>query len=448
MAQPPSSARVVATRVLHRVAAEGAWAAPALDAEIDRAGLDARDAALATEIVYGTLRALPSIDATIAARQKRKGALEELTLAALRAATYQLTHLSGAPSHAVVSDAVSIVRAQRGEPLGRFANAVLRAIARERPEAPLRSSRIEVPRWLEGEIVRGLGAERAETFLRARSMPPPIALRVSLHRTSREALAARILEARPSGRVRAGALSPMALLVSGVGDPRTLPGWSEGLFAVQDEGSQLVAMLLDAQPGETIADACAGRGGKTAVLLSRVGDAGRVTAIDLHERKLEQIGAELERLGHRRENASVQAIDLSVGIGGMERAFDRVLVDAPCTGLGTIHRRPELMLRLGPGDPARMGALQLSIAKNAARAVRPGGALVVAVCSASRAEGPELADRLEREVPGLTRLRDAVPGAPIEADPDGVFRIGPFGVAAEDGPDVYQVVRFRVAAAN
>ncbi|MDQ3035040.1 MAG: hypothetical protein M3Y87_21715, partial [Myxococcota bacterium] len=175
MATPPSEARFVATRVLHRVATEGAWASPALDAEIDRAALDGRDAALATEIVYGTLRALPSIDRTIAARQSRKGPIEELTMAALRGATYQLTHLSGAPSHAVVSDTVSIVRGQRGEALGRFVNAMLRAIARERPEAPVRSTKLEVPRWLEGEIVRGLGAERADAFLRARSMPPPIA---------------------------------------------------------------------------------------------------------------------------------------------------------------------------------------------------------------------------------------------------------------------------------
>src|SRR5690606_28809909 len=111
-----------------------------------------------------------------------------------------------------------------------------------------------------------------------------------------------------------------------------------------------------------------------------------------------------ERLKLPRGVADIAALDLSVGVGGLEGAFDRVLVDAPCTGLGTIHRRPELLLRLGPGDPARMGARQLAIARNAARMVRPGGVLVFAVCSPTRAEGPEVAARLEREVPGLTRL--------------------------------------------
>lgn len=445
----PSPGRVVAARVLHRIEAEGAWASPALDAEIERAGLDSRDAALATEIVYGTLRALPSVDRAIAARQSKKGALEPFARAALRAATYQLLHLSGAPPHAVVSDTVSIVRAQRGEGLSRFANAVLRAIARERPEAPERPARIEVPRWLEGEIVRGLGDARAHAFLAARPLPPPVPLRVSLHRIARAELAERIRAARPAGVVRESVLSASGLLVSGVGDPRALPGWDEGLFAVQDVGSQVVARLLGARPGEVIADACAGRGGKTALLLGDVGPSGatghgRVTAIDLHERKLEQIGPELDRLGLPRERVEVAAIDLAVGSGGLERAFDRVLVDAPCTGIGTIHRRPELMLRLGPGDPARMGALQLAIAKSAARMVRPGGTLAIAVCSPTRAEGPELAAALEREVPGIARLRERVEGVPIDPDDDGVLRVGPFGDVADDGADAYQVARFRV----
>ncbi|AKF05355.1 Ribosomal RNA small subunit methyltransferase B [Sandaracinus amylolyticus] len=446
MVAPASPARVVATRVLHRIATEGAWASPALDAEIERAGLDARDAALATEIVYGTLRTLPSIDRALASKQTKKGELEPLTRATLRAAQYQLAHLSGAPSHAVVSDAVSIVRAQRGEGLSRFANAVLRALARERPSSPERATRLEVPKWLEGEMTRGLGAERAEAFLRARPLPPPIALRVELTRTTREALATRIREARPSGTVREGVLSPRALLVSGVGDPRALPGWDEGLFAVQDEGSQVVAALLDARAGESIADACAGRGGKTALLVSQVGASGSVTAIDLHERKLEQIDGELARLGLPRDHARIEARDLSVGVGGLERAFDRVLVDAPCTGLGTIHRRPELLLRLTPADPARMGALQLAIARNAAKMVKPGGVLAFAVCSPTRAEGPEVAARMEREIPGLTRLVDHVEGVPLAPDDDGVWRIGPFGIASDEGPDAYQVVRFGITS--
>jgi len=249
---------------------------------------------------------------------------------------------------------------------------------------------------------------------------------------------------RPGASVRELALSPRALAIARAGDPRALPGWDEGLFAVQDEGSQLVAMLLEPREGEAIADACAGRGGKTTFLAERVGARGKVTAIDLHEPKLDRIPAELARLGIARERVETIAIDLSVGCGGLERRFDRVLVDAPCTGLGTVHRRPEILLRIAESDPARMAELQRAIARNAAKMAKPGGTLAIAVCSPTRAEGPELADAIEEDVPGLERLRDAVPDVPIAPDADGVFRIGPFSAPEDGGPDCYQIVRYRV----
>lgn len=440
----PAIARVIATRVLHRVAAEAAWASPALDAEITRARADERDAALATAIAYGTLRSLGSIDHAIASQVTRKGEIEPVALAALRAAAFQLLHLR-TPPHAVVSDTVSIVRAQRGEGLARFANAVLRKIARDRPDHPEPPDAIEVPEWLAREIERGLGSsERARSFLRARPLPPPIDLRVAIEKIGRAELAQTIRDVRPAASVRERSLSPRALAIARAGDPRALPGWDEGLFAVQDEGSQLVAMLLEARPGETIADACAGRGGKTTFLAERVGPRGKVAAVDLFEPKLDRIPGELARLGIPRERVETSAIDLSAGCGGLERRFDRVLLDAPCTGLGTVHRRPEILLRIGEGDPARMGELQRAIARNAARLARPGGTLVIAVCSPSRAEGPELADALEREIPALERLREPAPDVPILPDADGIYRIGPFSAPGDDGPDCYQVVRYIV----
>ena len=131
------------------------------------------------------------------------------------------------------------------------------------------------------------------------------------------------------------------------------------------------------------------------------------------------------------------ALDLTVGTGGLDASFDRVLVDAPCTGLGTVHRRPELLLRLGPEDPARMAALQTRILTTAASLVRPGGLLVYAVCSPTDEEGRDVADALEERVAGLTRLPSS-PGDPISADEDGISRIGPWA----EGADAYQVVRW------
>ena len=433
-------ARRVAAHVLARVAAEGAWASPTLDAELSRSHLAPDAVGRATDLVYGSLRTLPLLDRALDAQRERKGPLDPRAHAILRSAIYQL-QFTRAPSYAIVKDSVALVREARGEGLARFANAVLRRIAEKRPAEPVPPTRVEVPEWVERAIERSLGGERAQAFLGARPLPPPIALRVSTHRTTRDALIARLREARPHAQIEAGSLVDASILVRGAGDPRRLPGYDEGLFAVQDEGSQLVAALLGAQPGEKVADVCAGHGGKTAVLAAAVGPSGSITAIDVADRKLEAIQPELARVGIATP-LETMAIDLEVGDGGLAGRFDRVLVDAPCTGLGTLHRRPELLLRLGPEDPARMAALQLAIVSRAASLVRPGGVLAVAVCSWAHEEGPGLADALAKLHPELARDHSPVPGVSAVPDADGVIRVGPW-LDRAGSADGYQVVRFR-----
>ncbi|MFW6051086.1 MAG: RsmB/NOP family class I SAM-dependent RNA methyltransferase [Myxococcota bacterium] len=431
--------RVVATRVLYRVAAKGAFATPALDAEIRRAGLDARDAALASEIVYGALRVLPSLDRTIAAHLRRAGRMDAHARAALRAASYQILHLSRVPPRAAVHDAVALVRRERGAPLAGFVNAVLRRVADVRPTDPRPPDRLEVPPWLEAQLEEALGPDRAEAFLRVRPLPPPLGLRV---RGDREAFARRLRADRPDAEVTAGALSPGALRVRHAGDPRRLPGYEDGAFCVQEEGAQVVALALGASEGDRVVDACAGRGGKTLLLAEAVGPVGHVTALDLHERKLEAIGAELARLHLSAERVETRTVDLTVGTGGLEARFDRVLVDAPCTNLGTVHRRPELLFRLSPEDPGRLAILQRGILRQAARLVRPGGLLAYAVCSPTREEGPGVAAFVEQELEGLERLPAPLPGSGLSPDPDGVARVGPWSDPG-GGADAYQIVRWR-----
>jgi 16S rRNA (cytosine967-C5)-methyltransferase len=242
--------------------------------------------------------------------------------------------------------------------------------------------------------------------------------------------------------LRPSPLLPSVLYAQRIGDPRKLPGYAEGRFAVQDAGAGLIAALLEAQAGERVLDACAGRGGKTAQLLAAVGAAGQVTAIDVHARKLELLSVEAQRLGFDPALLSTETIDLSRGDGGLAGGFDRVLVDAPCTGLGTLVRRPEIALRLGPKDPARLADLQLRILRTALSLLRPGGILVYAVCSGSAEEGGGVADRLEAADSRILRLRNSVEGVPLTPDEDGVFRIGPWLGEGADLPDVYQVVRW------
>ncbi|MCB9597130.1 MAG: methyltransferase domain-containing protein [Sandaracinaceae bacterium] len=381
--------RLVATRVLFRVATDGAFATPTLDAEIRRSRLSSQDAGLATEIVYGALRVLPELDRVLDERLKTPKTTDPWLRAALRVGAYQLLHLSRVPPHAAVSETVSACRAERGPKLAGVANAVLRRIAKERPAEPTPPTQMIVPPWLDACVRRGLGAERADVFFGARRLPPPLGLRFAAPPTD-EQLAALGPDAKRSE------LAPRGVEVRGVGDPRALPGYEEGAFAVQELGSQLVVERVGAQPGERVADLCAGHGTKTLALAQAVGPTGHVVAVDLYEEKLDRLESERARLGIEASRVETRPVDLSRGLGGLEPgSFDRVLVDAPCTGLGTIHRRPELALRLGPSDPARLADLQRTLVATAAPLVRPGGVLVLATCSAAYEEGPGLADALD-----------------------------------------------------
>ena len=390
------SARGVAAAVIARVVADKAFAAAALDAELDRAvQLDARDRALATELVYGTLRLLGWLEARIG-RHARRGIdkLAPLVRAHLVVAAYQLFVLTRVPAFAAVSEAVSAVRGARGAQVAGFANAVLRKLAAEpRPTAEelARAAFESTDPSLRAAIVRAIGDDAARALLGAHEGAPPLGLRIEDAGARAEWLA-RFAEARPHATFEAGRVSPHAVLARGAGRIVELPGYDEGAWTPQEEGSQLIALALGARPGEAVLDACAGRGNKTGLLARAVGDAGSVDAADVHPKKLERLTRELERIG-RRPRATF-AVDWSRGTGDAAapdpRGYDRVLVDAPCSGTGTLRRRPELALRRASADVDELAKLQRAILARAATLVRPGGRVVYAVCSVLREEAEDV----------------------------------------------------------
>lgn len=392
--RPAGDARDVAARVLVRVAKDGAFAAAALEAELERAArLDARDRAFATELVYGALRARPWLEARLAAHAPRglEGVPPDV-LAHLVIAAEQL-FFSRVPAFAAVSQGVDAVRAAKGERLAAFANAVLRKVASD-ASAPDPNRRAEavassVPAWLKDGFARALGADGARAMLAACAEAPPLGLRVevAIDRAEQER-ALRLAELAAYGAFEPGRASPLAIVGRGAGKPAALPPVASGALTVQEEGSQCVALALGARPGEVVLDACAGRGNKTAILARAVGDAGAAHACDVHPAKLERLARELGKLGLRAETF---AVDWSVGAGDVTGAYDRVLVDAPCSGSGTLRRRPELLARRAPDDLARLSALQRAILATAAGRVRPGGRLVYAVCSVLVEEAEDVA---------------------------------------------------------
>lgn len=440
----PRTARCLAAVVIERVTDGGAYASRALDAELKRAQLEARDAALATEIVYGTLRVLPALDQRIAQALTRADArMDSFARATLRTAAYQLEHLSRLPTHAIVDECVTQVRERRGPKLAGFVNAVLRKLAGTRAANPEPPSALALPAWVHESLLAALGPERLARLLQQHGSAPALCLRAD--RLPRAELQAQLAAAQPQADIRPTALSPLGLNLRRSGSPRALPGYKDGAFSVQEEGAQLIALAIAAQPGERIADICAGHGGKTTLLARQVGSAGSLIAVDVDERKLDAIPDELRRIGLADVPVALHPIDLSVGIGGLPPDFDRVLVDAPCTGLGTVLRRPELLLRLRPGDPARMAQLQLKILRSAAQLVKPGGLLAYAVCSPTREEGPEVASAFSAEHASFRYVTEPLSTLLPPPDSDAVLRIGSWLTSSEEtsAPDAYQLVVWR-----
>lgn len=437
---PAANARSVATEVVYRVG-KGAYATPLLDAALRKARLSPSQAALATEICYGTLRVLPRLDAVIGKYALQRKAMDEFARACLRTAVFQLLYMRLDAPHAVVNEAVTLVRTKRDARLGGFVNAVLRAIVAAEPkQSPVTT--FEAPAWFNDLLVQSLGEVRTQAFV-DRPLPPSLGLRVNTARISRDDLLARLKDAQPQAEIKASSLSPLGILVRGANDPRQLPGYNEGWFSVQEEGAQVMALLVDAKPNERVADACAGHGTKTTLLAQQVGPTGHVTALDRYPNKLAHLAGEFTRLGLNADNLSSMAVDLTVGTASLEGQFDRVLIDLPCTGLGTVHRRPELLLRHAQDDPQRLQELQFAIASHALRLAKPHGHIILGVCSPTRAEGIELVERLQQAHPQLVPAQGTALVC-IGCDPDGMVRLGPWLTPDLDGPDGYQIMQWKL----
>ncbi len=435
-----TSPRELAARVLYRVGKDQAFASAALEAELSRAvQLDARDRALATELVYGTLRVMHWLEEAIARFAPRGiDKLDAVVRAHLLVAAYQLNFMR-VPAFAAVNEAVQAVRVSRGPGLAAFANAVLRKVADrvrqhgegDREEAVLAST----PGWLIDALGNALSPEGARAFLRFGTEPPPVALRVR-YASERDTWIEKLRQAAPAARFDAGAVSPLAILARGAGKPQRLPGSREGSWSIQEEGSQLAALAVGARAGEAILDACAGRGNKTAVLARAVGDSGAVDAGDSMRSKLDRLRDELAAVGLRPR--ATFAVDWCAGSGEVTGHYDRVLVDAPCSGVGTIRRRPEVALRRERADLESMTRCQIAIAARAAEHVRPGGTLVYVVCSVLREEAEEVVDGLLRARPDLAPAPFDTPEARAVAGDASSFRLVPH----QHGTDGYFVARF------
>lgn len=386
----PTQARLIALRVLDRVDRTRAYADLTLHSALSRSTLHGVDRALATELVYGTLRWRGRLDFLLGALLDRDpGTLEPSVRNALRLGAYQIVFSDRIPDSAAVDESVRGIRALGSERATGLVNAVLRRLTRDHDHIELPTLEkdpvghlthtLSYPAWMAERWIALFGDQEAAALAREMNVVPPRTLRTNPHAVDRQTLLAdlrqRFPDATPSG------VAPLGIRLGARGNPGQDPAFLDGRCTVQDEASQLIVELLDPQAGERILDACAAPGTKTTAIAERVGPSGSVTALDRHPRRLELVGRDARRLGLG--NIACREHDATRPLGDPVASdrFDRVLVDAPCTGLGSIRRNPDARWRVTDSDPARLARLQKAILENSAAALKPGGCVVYSTCT-------------------------------------------------------------------
>jgi 16S rRNA (cytosine967-C5)-methyltransferase len=400
---------------------------------------DERDKALAAEIAIGTLRWQGALDHLIAHLARRPlSRLDPEILQILRLSAYQLLHLSRVPASAVVDDAVKMAGRVGKRSASGLVNAVLRTLSRNRSALPLppppkdASDRertldylavtLSHPRWLVERWLDRYGFAATDAWLRFNNSPAALTLRLNPLRTDRAVLHERL--EREHVAVSPGHFGRDALIVES-GQPLAGNGLDEGFFLVQDEASQLVPLLTGVRPGDSVLDTCASPGGKTTALAAMMRGEGLLVASDVRPRRMALLRRTIEAAGAT--NVRLVQADLSQPLP-FSKQFTRVFVDAPCSGLGTLRRDPDIKWRRVEADLRPLATHELRMLSNAADTVAPGGRLVYATCSSEPEENEAVAAEFLRTHPEFEPLhaRLAAPDLdPVLVDPQGHLRTYP-----------------------
>jgi 16S rRNA (cytosine967-C5)-methyltransferase len=383
-----SPARVAALEVVRRVFEQDAYADRALVAEA--AGLDGRDRALATQIAYGTVQRRDTLD-HIASHLVRRplGTLEPVVLAAVRVGLYQILYMDRVPDHAAVDEMVELTKGQSRGGAG-FVNAVLRRGAQRGPtlleklsdrDPAAAALMYSLPAWLVELWWRELGEERARSLMRTINRPAESALRVNTLLTSVD----QVLAALPVATHPAPAL-PEGVVLDQPFDVHGSELWRDGAIMAQSRASMLVARVLAPAPGERVLDLCAAPGGKTTHLAALMDGGGEILAVERHPGRARALAQTCGRM----QAGSVRVLTEDATELRSEAPFDRVLLDPPCSGLGTLQSRPDRRWRADPESIVELAELQGRLLNVAAAATSSGGSLVYSVCTISRRESEDV----------------------------------------------------------
>lgn len=445
----PLDARRAAFEVLQRVE-QGAYSDLTLDTLLKRnRGTDPRDRALLTELVYGILRLRGRLDFALEYVSRQPfSRLEPAAQLLLRIGAYQLLELERIPTRAAINETVELARIMDLERLAGLVNGTLRGLDRQRSELswppPERVREYlqhicSLPKWLAREIMSQLPNADSRALGEALCQAAPMTLRINSLRTDRDSFVDALQMAGYQTRNCLYAPEGVIIEKRGIG---ALPGDAEGWYQVQDQASMLISHLLDPQPGEKILDACAAPGGKTTHIAALTQNRTEILALDKHSQRVNLIEQGALRNGCTAVETRQHDLEDPPDFLSPE-SFDKLLVDAPCSGLGVLRRNPESRWKLKAADMKELAALQLRILHNLAPLVRPGGLLLYSVCTFSRAETyvvvEEFLDQHKEFV--LEPLQDHVPNNwQSLLDSQGALRTLPH---LHDGMDAFFAVRLR-----
>ncbi len=394
------TARQIAVEALGKVNGSKGYSNIVIDKALEQSGLDLRDAAFATALFYGVLERMLTLDHCIAGFSKTP--VEKLTPQVreiLRVSLYQILYMDSVPDSAAVNEAVNLTRVFRKESAGGFVNGVLRAFLRSGKRVPRmagsRADQLSVqyscPAWLVQLWLDSYGEENTEGILKTSLGRPPVYIRANTLKTTADALSSRLEE--EGAVVRRDEMEENCLRVSGTGDVTALPAFQEGLFHVQDKSSQLCVKALDARPGMRVLDICAAPGGKSFTAAQWMHGEGELLAMDLYRARAALVAEGAQRLGIcciAAKEGDASRYNSKLGL------FDRVLCDAPCSGLGIIRRKPEIKYK-NPEELGEIPQLQYNILSNSANYVKKGGILLYSTCTLNPGENEGVVERFLAE---------------------------------------------------
>lgn len=428
------SSRYLAVEALQQIELEGTYSNLLLRDLIDSNEMSKEESNLLTELVYGVLQRRMTLDYQLQPFLKKQKKLDNWVTQLLRISLYQMEYLDRIPDHAIINEAANIAHVKGHRGVVGLINGVLRNIQRKGVRQPSNiektnkrlSIQHSLPLWLIDEFLNQLGEEKTEALAASLNERPKVSLRVNLDRISR---ADAIHELESEGfNVWESEISPFGIVVD-KGVPIKSRLYKEGYLAVQDESSMLVAPALGVEPNHLVLDACAAPGGKTmhiATSFLNADKGGKVVALDVHEHKINLINQNAKRLKVQEvvEANRLDARDISKKYS--KETFDRILVDAPCSGLGLMRRRPEIRYNKTKEDILSLQKLQLEILNEVSKTLKQGGELIYSTCTITQLENQNVVEKFLEKNSGFSRANVQLPDSGLQRDADGSITIYPY----------------------